>query len=133
MKVQKRNRYYCDFCGKSGGHAGYMRIHEKHCTKNPDRKCRMCRHLGEKQKPVDDLLAVLPGPFEKFSKNNDESYPDYIDRYRNACAEGLRRLRDLTGNCPMCILTAVRLSGADEVDFDFWAEREDAFAKADGQ
>ncbi|MCK5346673.1 MAG: hypothetical protein KAR20_24855, partial [Candidatus Heimdallarchaeota archaeon] len=40
MRVVKKNVYYCDFCKKKGLRS--LKIHEKHCTANPDRECRLC-------------------------------------------------------------------------------------------
>lgn len=70
-----------------------MKIHEVHCTANPNRDCRMCRRLELSQQPIERLKAV----FE---------------------SEGLRGLREATGNCPVCILAALRQSGAFRYDPD---------------
>lgn len=40
MKVKKKCVYYCDFCSKKSLRS--LKIHEKHCTANPDRECRLC-------------------------------------------------------------------------------------------
>ena len=42
MKTKLRQRHYCDFCKKSGGSRYHMERHEKYCTMNPKRECRMC-------------------------------------------------------------------------------------------
>ena len=33
--------YYCGFCRKYKLTSFAMKVHERHCTLNPDRKCRM--------------------------------------------------------------------------------------------
>lgn len=49
MYTRKKTVYYCEFCRKYKLTPQSMVIHERHCTANPDRKCRMpgCRtYLG---------------------------------------------------------------------------------------
>ena len=84
-------QYRCDFCKKRNLSAASITKHEKHCTKNPERNCRMCTASGGQQEPIEDLIACI-----------DISLPD----------EGLSRLRDLAGNCPACILAALLQCGA---------------------
>jgi hypothetical protein len=115
MRREKRWRYYCDHCKKSGGHAYHLRNHEKRCTANPDRECGICEQMGELPLPIKELIAVLEP------------------------RGGLERLRDIANNCPACILAAIRQSGcmdwenpATYYEFDFnkelagfWAEVSD--------
>lgn len=55
----KRWRYYCDFCKRAGQSGKTIAAHEKACTRNPERECRMCK-LGElRQRPTSELLAIL--------------------------------------------------------------------------
>ena len=83
MKSLKKWRYYCDFCGKSGGSKYHMLKHEKHCTKNPNRICRICYTAQLSQQTLDDL--------------------------RKAFNEGgMNQLRQTSENCPMCILATIR-------------------------
>ncbi len=88
MKTQRRWRYYCDFCKKSGGSKSAMLLHEKHCTMNPNRECRMCGKLGQPQPKMTELIALLSG--------------------KDTVAESLPKLRDAAGECPICILAALR-------------------------
>jgi hypothetical protein len=89
MKMRLRPRYYCDFCKKGSGSPSAMKRHEKGCTANPDRFCGLCARVGEEQQPLADLVAALGAG-------------DY---------DGLAVLRNLAGNCPTCILAAIRASG----------------------
>lgn len=85
MKKTKVWRYQCecDFCGKKNFSPGHMANHEKHCTKNPDRECRLCEAAGLVQEPFHNLQdAFVRG--------------------------GLGRLREVTENCPICILATLR-------------------------
>ena len=47
MKVVKKNVYYCDYCNKKGLRS--LKAHEKHCTANPDRECRLCDNPSVKE------------------------------------------------------------------------------------
>lgn len=84
-------RYSCEFCKKSGCSGGAMAKHEKHCTLNPQRECRMCK----KPKPMVGLVE-----FAKTAKPGDENAKS------NAAA-----LSDEAGGCPACTLAAIRQSG----------------------
>ena len=42
MKEKIKKVYYCDFCGKHRLTSNSMLLHEKHCTLNPNRVCRVC-------------------------------------------------------------------------------------------
>lgn len=84
MKTKMRSRYYCDHCGKGNGSASYMRRHESGCTLNPARVCGMCHdgRVGPTKTPA-ELLAILN-------------------------ADGFAALCEAAGNCPACILSALR-------------------------
>lgn len=63
MKTIKRNRYYCDYCKKSSGGSYAMKLHEAHCTNNPNRKCRMCHDpvenpAGHSVKTIEELRKL---------------------------------------------------------------------------
>ena len=106
-------RYYCAFCKKGGLSSYWMRKHELACTANPDRVCGVCRHAGFNQKPLSVLRACL--------------------NTRNPIV-GMEDLRDLSENCPACILAALRQAGIlkfdpesppPDINFDFKAEIKD--------
>ena len=99
MRRKQVWRYYCEFCGKGSCSGGGMAIHEKHCTMNPNRECRMCdasqRAYGDAvQQPIADLIAAL-GDGQK---------------------TGMAALRELASSCPACILAAIRQSGLPEAE-----------------
>lgn len=112
MRRVMKWRYYCDFCGKGGASGGAMALHEKHCTMNPERECRMCdaaeRAYGEEgQHPIPDLIAVL-GDGER---------------------AGMAALGELANGCPACILAAIRQSGLREKDLAL--EREGVYKQGE--
>ena len=54
MKTLLKKVYYCDFCKKKGMSASAMSVHEKHCTLNPNRQCRLCilHNLSSEECPI---------------------------------------------------------------------------------
>ena len=98
MRVKKVNRYYCDFCKKSGCSGGALKKHELHCTMNPNRICRMCALAKEEQTPMTTLLATLPIMIF------DVTAPAPPDINIDA-------LRESAHNCPVCIFSALRQKG----------------------
>ena len=107
MKRIKRWRYYCEFCKKAGGSGGHIARHEKSCTMNPNRVCGVCGMLEEDQKPISQLLAVLPDG-ERFIQEERDGFISYgtLEKEAEKC---MPKLRELT-NCPACIMAALRQS-----------------------
>ena len=103
MRRKQVWRYYCDHCNKGGCSGGHMKNHEKHCTKNPERVCRMCSATDGSQEPMADLLAAL-----------DEG--------------GLDGLRDKAESCAACMLAAILQSGGGKngeyLDFNYKSEKD---------
>ncbi len=138
MRVKKVNRYYCDHCNKSGCAAGHMKKHEKHCTMNPDRECRMCKLLDVEQVPMAEMLSVLPDP-EKFidgilgDKHSEEQAVRAYEKLNEAVEQATEKLRVTTNNCPTCILAALRQKNLTKWGyfFDYRAEAESAMKRAD--
>ena len=91
MRKRQVWRYYCEFCKKAGCSGGHMRKHEAGCTGNPNRTCSMHAMLsdGTPQQPIDLLKAVLL-----------DLAPNWL--------ECIASLRDAAGQCPACILAAIR-------------------------
>lgn len=114
MRTKKVNRYWCDFCNKAGLQAGAMRKHEKHCTLNLERTCRVCAMLVdgmgcdefEAKKPLPELISMLPDS----ARYNAESFGDAHVELTKALVEILPAFRVAAGNCPACMLAALRLA-----------------------
>lgn len=106
MRREKRWRYYCDHCKKSGGSAYHLKRHEERCTANPDRKCGICDNIGDSPRPIKELIIAIGSGGE----------------------QGLERVRDISINCPACILAAIRQSGINDkgaeqfIEYDFHKE-----------
>jgi len=116
MKTRKamRTRCECDFCGKKNWSVGHMREHELHCTKNPNRECRVCKMIECNQKPIAELMAMLPDP-TTYDYEGEIIQDDHNDgeasRLTNDSNAALKELRELCESCPGCIMAAFRQRG----------------------
>lgn len=114
MKIVKKDVYYCDHCNKRGLSKGAMNTHEKHCTANPDRECRMCinweggssyniRELVDGYKKRFDLEVIKDYPHDGATvmvetiKAKWIGEPITIDEVRKA-----------VDGCPNCMLSIIR-------------------------
>lgn len=90
MKVKTKKVYYCEFCNKHLLVAHAIKTHEKHCTKNPERECRMCGGVYD-NKP--DSFTIKYGRF------------------------GSKHIEVTGEECPACVLSFVRLNNISEIYF----------------
>ena len=118
MKIKKVNQYICDFCGKKKYSAAAMKQHEKHCTLNPNRKCRMCILIkGVSNNNIPELAKRIPKV-----KLTDEML---ISNYKEINAE-FNEIREDVDNCPACLLAIIRQSKTScSIDFNFKKESND--------
>lgn len=133
MRTKKVSRYWCDFCNKAGLSAGSMAKHEKHCTMNPARNCRVCTLIdggyGPGEEGMRELLAILPAnvDFEAdWNGNPTKRYKEFCQALDTA----MPLLRTATENCPACILAAFRQAKIPvplAPGFDFSAEMKTVF------
>lgn len=110
-----------------------MALHEKHCTLNPNRTCRMCKE----PRNIPELVKLIPSA-EQFHKttidHGDEYGPCNCDHYAgwgDTYKEPLQKVRDACDECPACIFSVIRQSKVPICifDFDFKKEAEDWFAE----
>lgn len=130
MKTKLVNRYYCDFCNKSGCNAGWINKHERGCTKNPNRECGVCKFMQVEQVPLATLIAMLPCT-ASWSREEWES-----DRLTVELNAAVKSIRSVANECPACIMAAVRQGGFDMGDllqFDFKSEMKTIFETAHEQ
>lgn len=127
MKRKRVWRYWCEHCRKGGCSAGHMAKHEKSCTLNPGRTCRMCLLLGITQTPLGDLIALV----QREPLDDDDA------------AAMLRAVEVAANGCPTCVFSALRQSDRlyhtfDEESggparrglyFDYKAKAKDALAR----
>jgi len=109
MKRKKVWRYYCEFCKKASCSGGHIKRHEERCTMNPNRVCGMCKMTDNEQVDIKDMLAILPDPKE-YIIERDLSI-SYVITFSDVVSEAMESLRELVGNCPACIMAALRQKG----------------------
>lgn len=102
MQSILRKRYYCDFCKKSGGAAGHIKKHESACTMNPSRVCKLCGYL--ENEPT-DFQALYSKTRELMTRT------DLVDQDGFFTAKFVSELRTAAGECPACMLAAIRQCG----------------------
>jgi hypothetical protein len=105
MRKKQVWRYYCDFCKKASCSAGALKSHERSCTANPNRVCRMCEKGEYTPAPLPELIKV----FEGIGRPTDM---EDIYHFKSDVLESpVRRLRELADGCPCCIFAAIRQAG----------------------
>jgi len=120
MKTIKRNVYYCEYCGKHGLSAGAMAKHEKHCTANPDRECRLCGNTEGYKDKIKEITSRY-----KLIEEETDLIPGFISIKVEWIGEKvtLGEINDIANGCPNCMLSIIRLSGLSagwhDLDFDY--------------
>lgn len=140
MRTKTVRRHWCDFCNKAGLQAHAMARHEKHCTMNPARDCRVCGLLGGSvhvgAERMASLVAMLPDPAEFLNTQcwtgDDSAHARLVASLKEAMAE----LRKEVDNCPACILAALRqkkIPAYMAENFNFTSEMKAIFADIDAE
>lgn len=134
MKTIVKNVYYCDYCKKKKGLSkGAMSIHEKHCTGNINRVCRMCEKL-EISNDLKALVEKYKNSFEIIKVEGDgiDSVGETITvKWKDKPITIEDILHDVD-DCPNCALAILRLTGMNRhwfgINFDYKKAAESAFA-----
>ncbi len=109
MRKKQIWRFYCEHCKKSGGSSYYMHRHEERCTLNPTRICGMCKTMDNEQPELSKLIALLPNPDNYRVQREEEGFNfESLVGLDEAVIKVLPSLRDMSANCPACILAALR-------------------------
>jgi len=119
MTKRRAWRYKCDYCKKVGGAARHMEDHEKVCTLNPDRECRMCRYAGGSPGALADMKAVLMVASNAYYHSAQRRPENQVSE--SIWQDAMGAIRALS-NCPACILAALRQAPSNVCDFDFKKE-----------
>jgi len=112
MKTKVKNVYYCDYCKKKNLCASAISLHEKYCTSNPNRECRMCG-----LKP--DYIKIA----EKFKNRYKIIEVDVMNDFTSQQVEWmgepltLDEIRESVDYCPACVLTVMKLAGLNDYIF----------------
>lgn len=124
MKIKIKKVYYCDFCKKRALRS--LAQHERHCTGNPDRECRLCenRDIKEIIRKYSAYFSVSEEIHTEYEW--DEAQPIFKKEFT------LQDIIDeLDYRCPNCILAIIRCLGLhryymrDKFKFDYKKELED--------
>lgn len=113
MKTKRVNRYYCDYCKKSGCSSYHMRRHEEHCTMNPLRKCGVCaQEINTQPEELAVAVASLPD-VEQFKTTlaNEYGGGDFYSIPGDVRKQVVSDLDDRLNGCPACVFAALRQSG----------------------
>jgi hypothetical protein len=111
MKAKRVNRYYCDFCGKSGCSAYHIRRHEERCTLNPDRKCGMPECYTSPAE-LAEAVASIPDVKQFVHQSGDDLGDwEWFDIPNDTVAAVLADLEQRLDACPVCMYAALRRAG----------------------
>lgn len=112
MRRKKVWRYYCEYCGKANCSGASISRHEKSCTMNPNRACRMHKMFSDEieQPKTNDLLALLPNP-EGAEIEDEWGSTHFLSSFVKEIENAMPALRKATDNCPACIMAALRQKG----------------------
>jgi hypothetical protein len=136
MQKKKVWQYKCDFCGKKNYSAGHMKSHEKHCTMNPDRSCRMCKYAEDVSDPK-KAISIMPDPnYVGCNEIPEFGIPDnghMILLNEDELKEILKDVIEICGYCPACILSVLRLKGIHPNDIGFDYKKEVAILWRDSE
>jgi hypothetical protein len=131
MRKVKRWRYYCDFCGKSGGSKYHMENHERSCTLNPKRHCNMCDYIEDEDYPdLQKMIAIISCSVEDCIPCIDSQFEELWFKDGFTEESVLKELHEIS-SCPACILAAIRQSGVPPYlfgSFDFKKEKDQLWA-----
>jgi len=129
MKTKTKKVYYCEYCGRHRLTRRSIEEHEKHCTLNPHRSCRMC---GQS-----DLNSVIEKYRDRFRVVEKEHTPYGVTMGIEWTNDEVT-LGDIEADvdgCPACTLAVMRLCGFNgfpgpPLEFDYqkarkawWKER----------
>ena len=135
MKTIVKPVYYCDFCGKRGLSKYHMGNHEKHCTMNPNRHCRVC----DNDEVSKETIQKINNSFKLIVEKDDPAllYGEVVVKWLSEPINHDSLLKMADG-CPACALALFRQSNLccpevyGEVGFDYqkaksdhWRQRND--------
>jgi hypothetical protein len=126
------NGWKVDHCNKRSLSASSMSKHEKHCTKNPDRECRLCHEPWDIRK----IVAELNKTYKIVEKDYGDLIPNITQEVQWVDKPvTIEEIFNLVNGCPMCAFSVWRQSGfaewfmPEELRFDLKKEMEKYWAK----
>lgn len=121
MRKKKVWRYYCDHCKKSGCSKHWIEKHERHCTGNPSRVCRMCEEPSDKFR-----IAIASFVMSGGTRVQDRPFNGSLSK------DEFEKLCDSVDGCPACILALIRQTNRfPEEHWDYRSAVDQWFKKKD--
>lgn len=111
MTSRRITSYYCDFCRKGINSKHWMTVHERYCTRNPNRGCRLCARAGWEPTRPDKFKHLMPD-IEDYAQDADPDgrWRKSYQNYEKDMAEILAQIQKEV-DCPACVLAILRQSG----------------------
>lgn len=105
--------YYCEHCKKRYFLKSAAIKHEKHCTLNPNRECRMCNIISGGGIDIKPLIkkyeTIFNERFPHYPKLTTEEIYDHInDKNTQWGEEIINQIKTDVDGCPICTLTIIR-------------------------
>lgn len=102
MKVKQKKVYYCDFCGKHS--LKNLSRHEKHCTLNPNRQCKLCGRAS-----ISEIIPKYKIETQKeWFTDHNSVLGETVVKIEKIAEAKLEQLKNEVEGCPNCILTVIR-------------------------
>ena len=103
MKTIKKNVYYCDHCNKRTLSASSIIKHEKHCTANPKRECRLC----DRKDGIEEIITDFKKRFVISKADEEKEMRTHTVTWIGEPIT-FKEIRDAGKDCPNCILAIIR-------------------------
>jgi len=107
MKIKTKKVYYCDFCNKHTLSSYYTQKHEKHCTLNPNRECRMCGEKKLDKSYIKKANLILKDLLKHKKKDSNGIRGDYVEKFNKRLRKEIQEELE----CPICTLAVYRQAG----------------------
>ena len=117
MIIKIRKVYYCEYCKKH--RLMPLLKHEKHCTSNPDRECKLCGRTES----VRSLIAKYKKQCVVIEMSTSDSFN--LSGLHVKEKPKIQDIIDDVNGCPNCILTIIKglnISYPIELKFDYQRE-----------
>lgn len=120
MITKIKKVYYCEYCKKKLMRKSSMENHERHCTANPNRECRLCDGNS-----VSDVIEKYKNSYKIVTEHGEFGDITSVVWKENKPIT-LEDIKKDIGYCPNCILTLLRCSGLSNpifcINFDYKKE-----------
>lgn len=104
MITKNIKMHYCEFCGKKRMRSNAMAQHERHCTANINRQCRMCEGKT-------NYKAIIKNISRKHRDDLVVKRGEHGDYYSMDAQNIVQEIKEMCRDCPACTLTVIRHIG----------------------